>query len=46
MFDKTYFDQIYFDGVVVTVVSTLKMIPKRPWNRMSRLYKSLSLKGG
>lgn len=24
----------------------LKMIPKRPWNRMSRLYKSLSLKGG
>lgn len=24
----------------------LKMIPKRPWNRMSRLYSSLSLKGG
>jgi hypothetical protein len=40
----------YGYGAQVTFIAPtllkLKMIPKRPWNRMSRLYKSLSLKGG
>ena len=45
---KTQIAILFYNAPTVPAAPAfkLKMIPKRPWNRMSRLYKSLSLKGG